>query len=120
MALHRVELQVTLEVLGVEPGDGKAVTKASLCGEGGREGGRTVGGVRPFYPHDEANKSICYTSAYQRSPRVLANLWRRSGGVHVAEEVLDPPKGDATTRVTDLQRGHGVFRYTFGGVVNLK
>lgn len=51
---------------------------------------------------------------------MLANLWRRSGGVHVAEEVLDPPKGDATTRVTDLQRGHGVFLYSFGGVVNLQ
>lgn len=36
---------------------------------------------------------------------MLAELWRRSGGVHVAEEVLDPPKGDAAARVTHLQRG---------------
>lgn len=42
-------------------------------------------------------------SAYQRSPCVLANLWRRRGGVHVAEEVLDPPKGDAAARVSHLQ-----------------
>lgn len=42
-------------------------------------------------------------SAYQRSPCVLANLRGRSGGVHVAEEVLDPPKGDAAARVTHLK-----------------
>lgn len=48
-------------------------------------------------------------SAYQRSPCVLANLRRRSGGVHVAEEVLDPPEGHATTRVTHLQMEHFVF-----------
>lgn len=50
-------------------------------------------------------------SAYQRSPCVLANLWRRSGGVHVAEEVLDPPKGDAAARVTHLQT-EPVFRFS--------
>lgn len=38
---------------------------------------------------------------------MLAKLWRRSGGVHVAEEVLDPPKGDAAARVTHLQRWIG-------------
>jgi hypothetical protein len=30
ITLHRVELQVSLEVLSVEPGDGQAVAKASL------------------------------------------------------------------------------------------
>lgn len=39
---------------------------------------------------------------------MLAKLRRRSGGVHVAEEVLDPPKGDAAARVTHLQRGANV------------
>lgn len=36
VALHGVELQVALEVLGVEAGDGEAVAKASLRGGGKR------------------------------------------------------------------------------------
>lgn len=36
---------------------------------------------------------------------MLANLWRRSRGVHVTEQVLDPPEGDAAALVTDLQTG---------------
>lgn len=40
---------------------------------------------------------------------MLANLRRRSGGVHVAEEVLDPPEGHAAARVTHLQTERFVF-----------
>lgn len=36
---------------------------------------------------------------------MLANLWRRGRGVHVAEQVLDPPERDAAALVTDLQTG---------------
>lgn len=41
VALHGVELQVSLEVLGIQPGDGKAVAEASL--RGGREAGHGGG-----------------------------------------------------------------------------
>lgn len=52
--------------------------------------------------------SAACSSAYQRSPRVLSDLWSRSGGVHVAEQVLDPSEGDTTTLVTHLQTGVSV------------
>lgn len=42
------------------------------------------------------------SSAHQRSPRVLADLRRRGRGVHVAEEVLDAPEGDAAALVAHL------------------
>lgn len=42
-------------------------------------------------------------SAHQRSARVLADLRRRSRGVHVAEEVLDAAEGDAAALVAHLQ-----------------
>lgn len=38
MALHGVELQVPLEVLGVETRDGQTVAEASLHRDGGDEG----------------------------------------------------------------------------------
>lgn len=58
-------------------------------------------------------------SAYQRGPRVLAKLRRRSGGVHVAEEVLDPPEGDAAARVTHLRRGRFLL-FELGGSLTAK
>lgn len=39
---------------------------------------------------------------------MLSNLGSRSGGVHVAEEVLDPSKGDTTALVAHLQTGESV------------
>lgn len=36
---------------------------------------------------------------------MLSDLWRRCGGVHVAEKVLDPPKGNTAALVTHLQTG---------------
>ena len=44
-------------------------------------------------------------STYQWRPCVLSDLWSRCGGVHVAEKVLDPPKGNAAALVTHLQTG---------------
>lgn len=43
--------------------------------------------------------------AHQWSARVLADLGRRSRGVHVAEEVLDAPEGDAAALVAHLRAG---------------
>lgn len=47
-------------------------------------------------------------SAYQWCPAVLSNLWSRSSGVHVAEKVLDPSKGDTASLVTHLWIGDSV------------
>lgn len=58
MALHGVELQVPLEVLGIEPGDGKAVAEASLRGGGREEGREAMAGVRGFHHQDGENKSL--------------------------------------------------------------
>lgn len=52
--------------------------------------------------------------AYQRRPRAVADLRRRSGGVHVAEEVLDPPKGDAAACVAHLWMQPFFLKFTGG------
>lgn len=35
---------------------------------------------------------------------MLANLWSRSSGIHVAEELLHLSEGDSTTPVTHLRK----------------
>lgn len=53
----------------------------------------------------ESRHPAACISTYQWRPCVLSNLWSRSSGVHVAEKVLNPTKGDTATLITYLQSG---------------
>lgn len=46
---------------------------------------------------------VCRLAAHQRGSMFVPDAGARSRGIHVAEQTLCPPEGDATTSVTHLE-----------------
>lgn len=97
-SLHGVELQVSLEVASIEPGDGQAVAEPCLQPQT-----RTFSVPRKvlmciFW---SLQVQMCHFS-HQRGSVFVREGWSGSCGVQVAEEALNLPQGDAAASVAHL------------------
>lgn len=98
-SLHGVELQVSLEVAGVEPGDGQPVAEPCLQPQTPTLASFTRS---RWLVSGYCKSKLCHFSHQRGSVFVREG---RSGrrGVQVAEEALDLPQGNAAASVAHLE-----------------